>query len=581
MTATTDRRLRPALTFAFYGRVSTEDQQDPEASRQWQLRRAQSLIEPAGGLITTEYFDIGETRALPWKRRPHAADLLAALADPHRGFNAVVIGEPQRAFYGAQFGNTFPLFAHYGVPLWVPEVGGPIDADNEAHDLIMSVFGGMSKGERNRIKVRVHAAMAAQALTEGRYLGGRPPYGYRLCDLGPHPNPAKAADGKRLHGLEPDPAAAPIVVRIFTEFPGGLGIFAIAEGLTRDSIPCPSAYDRARNPHRDAHAWAKSAVLTNPRYTGRQIWNRQSKFEALLDIEDVSLGYTTAMRWNTQDKWIISKKTVHTPLIDDDTFAHAQQLLHRRARTGAAHPVHRTRNPYLFRGRITCRPCTRRMQAQWSHGDAYYRCRFPEEYALANRIHHPRNVYLREKWITPALDDWLTTAFQPHRLDDTIDLMAAAAPTESRPTAPQAASAEAARAVIADCDAKLAPHRAALEAGADPTVITQWIAETQATRARAEADLRTATHGSQPRRMTRDEIARLIRSISDLAAAIRQADPEDKAEIYRQLSLTLTYTPGHHTIHAQITPTPDTPQNDKSPQLQRSRGDFVGVRGGT
>ena len=53
------------------------------------------------------------------------------------------MGEPQRAFYGNQFGNTFPVFAHYGVPLWVPEVGGPIDPDNEAHDLIMSVFGGV------------------------------------------------------------------------------------------------------------------------------------------------------------------------------------------------------------------------------------------------------------------------------------------------------------------------------------------------------------------------------------------------------------------------------------------------------
>ena len=57
-------------------------------------------------------------------------------------------------FCGNQFGLIFPLFVHYGVPLWVPEVGGPIDPDNEAHDLIMSVFGGMSKGERNRVKVR-------------------------------------------------------------------------------------------------------------------------------------------------------------------------------------------------------------------------------------------------------------------------------------------------------------------------------------------------------------------------------------------------------------------------------------------
>ena len=39
---------------------------------------------------------------------------------------------------------------------------------------------------------------------QGRYLGGRPPYGYMLIDVGPHPNPAKAADGKRLHALAID-----------------------------------------------------------------------------------------------------------------------------------------------------------------------------------------------------------------------------------------------------------------------------------------------------------------------------------------------------------------------------------------
>lgn len=39
----------------------------------------------------------------------------------------MVIGEPQRAFYGSQYGDTFPLFVHFGVELWVPEIGGPID----------------------------------------------------------------------------------------------------------------------------------------------------------------------------------------------------------------------------------------------------------------------------------------------------------------------------------------------------------------------------------------------------------------------------------------------------------------------
>ncbi|WP_208648669.1 hypothetical protein [Micromonospora inaquosa] len=64
-------------------------------------------------------------------------------------------------------------------------------------EVVMSVFGGMSKGERNRTKLRVRTAMAAQTLLEGRYLGGRPPCGYTPHDLGAHPNPAKAADGNR------------------------------------------------------------------------------------------------------------------------------------------------------------------------------------------------------------------------------------------------------------------------------------------------------------------------------------------------------------------------------------------------
>src|SRR5580693_1646457 len=153
----------PARRFGFLGRVSTEDNQDPQASYNWQKSRSRALIEPAGGILVADYFDIGQSRSLPWKRRPRAAQLLADLADPGRGFDAVVIGEPQRAFYGNQYSLVMPVFAHYGVGLWVPEVGGPIDPDSEAHDLIMSVFGGLSKGERSRIKLRVRAAMSAPA----------------------------------------------------------------------------------------------------------------------------------------------------------------------------------------------------------------------------------------------------------------------------------------------------------------------------------------------------------------------------------------------------------------------------------
>ena len=69
----------------------------------------------------------------------------------------------------------------------------------------MLALGLQSKREITRTRIRVRTAMAAQTREQGRYLGGRPPYGYRLADAGPHPNKAHAAWGRRAHRLEPDP----------------------------------------------------------------------------------------------------------------------------------------------------------------------------------------------------------------------------------------------------------------------------------------------------------------------------------------------------------------------------------------
>ncbi|KRV50225.1 hypothetical protein AQ490_13985 [Wenjunlia vitaminophila] len=71
-------------------------------------------------------------------------------------------------------------------------------------------------------------------------------------------------------------------------------------------------------PPRDGLAWSKGAVraiLTNSRYTGHQIWNRQRKEEVLLDVEDVTLRHRTKLVWNNPDEWVWSTHPVHEPLI--------------------------------------------------------------------------------------------------------------------------------------------------------------------------------------------------------------------------------------------------------------------------
>jgi DNA invertase Pin-like site-specific DNA recombinase len=154
---------------AFYGRCSREDNQDPETSRGWQLGNARKFVEPLGGSVTAEFFDIGQSRSVPWERRPEAARLLTALKDSRRTWNALVVGEGTRCWFGNQFSLIAPRFAAYGVELWVPELGGRFDARNPSHKMLMSVLGGMSESERQHVQARVRAAMDAQVINEGRH----------------------------------------------------------------------------------------------------------------------------------------------------------------------------------------------------------------------------------------------------------------------------------------------------------------------------------------------------------------------------------------------------------------------------
>jgi site-specific DNA recombinase len=84
------------------------------SSRAWQYEAAADLV--AGhGVIVAEYFDIGRSRRLPWPQRPQAANLLDAIADPGRRFDAIVVGEYERAFAGDQLIQLLPMLDQHRV----------------------------------------------------------------------------------------------------------------------------------------------------------------------------------------------------------------------------------------------------------------------------------------------------------------------------------------------------------------------------------------------------------------------------------------------------------------------------------
>src|SRR5271166_5185857 len=329
----------------------------------------------------------------------HAAALVAALADPDRGWDAIVIGEYERAFYGGQYASMAPLFAHYGVKLWLPEAGGPV-GNGEDHEQLMLALGLQSKREVTRTRIRVRTAMATQTREQGRYLGGRPPYGSRLADAGPHPNKAHAAWGRRAHRLEPDPSTAPVVAWMFAQRLSGRSAARITRALNDAGIPCPSAADPERNPHRTGAGWTLrtvAAILANPRYTGRQVWNRQRTDRDLVDPSNTGLGHRQVQRWNLPEGWVISKRPAHPALVSEADFIAAQDAT---APRGPAGPATRS---YLLAGLLACGRCGRRLESAWSNGKPAYRCRHGYTSAARPEPGRPKNTYVREDQILPRL----------------------------------------------------------------------------------------------------------------------------------------------------------------------------------
>ena len=288
-------------------------------------------------------------------------------------------------------------------------------------------------------------------------------------------------------------------------------------------------------------------ILSNPRYTGRQVWNKQRKAEILIDVDDVALGHETKMRWNPAGEWIYSTVRAHEPLVDDDTFEEVQVRLAAGARrAGVSHKPRASKRGYLLSGLLFCGLCGRRMVGSFNNDRNHYRCTYAAEYADANAIAHPRSLYIREDKVVELVDPWIWRAFTPSNLRGTLQAMA-----DAQHDLVDQQRIAAAREKITTCQTKLDRYRAALEAGTDPTVVQQWITQVQAEKATAEAELRQLT---SRRTMTPEEINTIVEALGGIASILRRADPADKAGVYRQLGLRLTYEPGPRLIKAEANP---------------------------
>jgi site-specific DNA recombinase len=187
--------------------------------------------------------------------------------------------------------------------------------------MMLQMLGEFAEFEHATIVDRVTSGIERRA-REGRWPNGRIPFGYER-------NERKE--------LIPDERTAPVIRRIFKWYAAGrLGGGAIARRLDSEHAPAPP------------RGWQPAVVLwilSNEAYVGRVHWREQT-FPG-----------------------------IHEPLIDQDTFDHAQALLKERGEDMTHRAAHAE---FLFSGLLRCGRCRRAYVGMSAKGNGgtyhYYAC---------------------------------------------------------------------------------------------------------------------------------------------------------------------------------------------------------------
>ena len=95
---------------------------------------------------------------------------------------------------------------------------------------------------------------------------------------------------------------------------------------------------------------------------------------------------------------------MHEHLISVEDFETAKQIRAAHGHDRNERERVRTHYTYVFKSRLRYGLCGRKRQGQQSNGKPHYRCRYAKEYAPANHVQHPDNVYLKEEDLLPVVD---------------------------------------------------------------------------------------------------------------------------------------------------------------------------------
>jgi len=516
--------LRPGRRFAWYGRLSTKDKQDPTLSFPSQREACASKAEELSGEIVCEFTDQEAGRR---DDRAGWAELLREAKERDaRRFDAVIVYGTSRLSRDLFHALTYEReMTRAGVEVFYALTAG--DQTSPEGRLIRHMFQALDQFEVEKLGREVRRGQK-QNTRQGFRNGGRAPYGYRLRHEA-HPDPARAKAGDTKSRLVVDPEQAPVIAEIFDRFLAGAGYKEIANELNRPGGPPPPSHvDSTRN---TSGKWAKMTIksmLENPTYTGRLYWNR-------LDSRAHKQGVGPVVR-RERDEWVEADDR-HEALISDEQFERARAEMQRRSTGQGGNRRRRPqKRPYLLRGIVHCATGHNplRMQGRSRKGEpTYYTCGYRASYGdrAAEAVGHGKWQYVREDGLTTLIDSFFATRiFGADRLAH-FRRQSASLTGELRHQDGDKRKRDAAQ--IAKVEQKIERQLAAIEAGVDPVEVGRRIRELKAERAEAQAVLAQIEDSQRDSTAVDPDDARaVLDALPDLNKHLAAADPELRRAVF-------------------------------------------------
>ena len=582
------------MRVAFYGRVSTDDAQDPSLSIPRQLSKCEEALSPIGEKVGVTFWDVESGRKAleergngkrDWSNEvgvPRAGGLPELLRSTQEGeVDAVIVESIDRLSRMTADGTRIEReLEERDVALFAADE--PLNSSATAI-LTRRVKQGVAEWYVRDLIERSRAGME-ESVRQGWHTGGPAPYGY-LLEPHPHPNPQKAREGRKKHRLVVDTVRGPIVLLIFTWYvEEDLGLGTICERLNSDLDRYPPPKRNRKDENDLPQTWSKSqlhSLLRNPKYTGYNVWGRHDKRR----------GRPVK---RPRDQWVWSAEPTHEALVSRELFDAIEERAQQRnapskAKRPKAYPQRQGKRAgrlYVLRGRVYCGLCGRRMEGSCQRDEHWMRCQYVSRrgVAAADLSGHPRVLGIKESVLIDAVRGFMAERlFGPERLTFLREELLDAA-TEG---AWQERDSELARLHAEEEQVKQALYRQSLrlEEHDDPDhpvvkLATQRIEELSGKATAITAQI-AELKASQPEEPRREDIEAILTEVPDLRGVLTKAKGEELIDLLDAFDVQVTYDKPNRTLELSALLSSDfvSSPDAKRPPDGRSRNSSIAGAG--